>query len=302
MWFRLFSNRKLFILLTSLVLLLLLMGVTGNGRTELSWPEKAFKSTLAKLQGLVYKPAGAVTDFIDDLAHMGTLYEENTKLRAKLEKQIDVTDERDDLRARQKELEKLVGYYEKHKQEHIVSQVVARSADRFNDVIVIDRGMADGIEPNMAVITHEGLIGRVESATDSMANVQLLTSSRQENLMKAPAIAAEIKERNAFGIIEGYDHDKKALILSMVDSQAKLNKGDTVITYGQSEIYPPNLLIGTVQEVGKGNYGLDQTAYVKPKASFDRLRYVMVVRDTGKLEVQKHLEENKADKRAKGGD
>ena len=87
-------------------------------------------------------------------------------------------------------------------------------------------------------------------------------------MLNAPAIAAEVRERDAFGIIEGYDHEKEALILSMIDSDVELKEGDTVVTYHQSEIYPPNLLIGTVEEVGTGIYGLDKMAFVKPTAVF----------------------------------
>lgn len=290
-------------MLTSLVLLIILMGVTGGERADLTWPEKIFKSALAKVQEVIYKPAGVVASFIDDLSEIRSLHQENTMLRSKLEDYLMLKNEVTELREKYSELEKLVDYAEEWKEDYVVAQVAARSADRLNDLIVIDRGADDGIKPNMAVITHEGLIGRVESVTDSMANVQLLTSSRDESLLKAPAIAAEVKERDAFGIIEGYDHEKEALILSMVDSDVKLKEGDTVVTYDQSEIYPPNLLIGTVEEVGTGIYGLDQMAYVKPTASFDHLRYVMVVQDAEKLEVQKHLNETeKAKKDEEGGD
>lgn len=288
-------------MLTSLVLLIILMGVTGGERADLTWPEKVFKSSLAKVQVLLYKPAGIVANFINDLSEIRSLHEENTMLRHKLEDYLRLQNEVAELREKQSELEKMVNYAEEWEADYVTAQVVARSADRFNDLIVIDRGSEDGVRANMPVITHEGLIGRVESVTASMANVQLLTSSRDESLLKAPAIAAKVKERDAFGIIEGYDHEREALILSMIDSDVKLKKGDTVVTYDQSEIYPPNLLIGTVEEVGTGLYGLDQMAFVKPTASFHRLQYVMVVQDAEKLEVQQHLEKTKESNEEGGG-
>lgn len=302
MWFRLFGDRRLLILLTSLIVLIIIMGLTGGVRAELTWPEKIFKSMVAKTQGFLYKPTGVVASFIDDISHIRTLQEENTQLRRKLENHLRLENEVAMLKEKQQELEKLVDYAEEWEDHYVVAQVSARSPDRFNDLIIIDRGAKDGIKPNMAVITNEGLIGRVESVTESMSNVQLLTSSRDKSLLKAPAIAAEVKERGAFGIIEGYDHDKEALMMSMIDSDIKLEKGDTVVTYDQSEIYPPNLLIGMVEEVATGLYGLDQMAYVKPTASFNRLRYVMVVQDTEKIEVQKHLQETESEQDEEGGD
>lgn len=302
MWFRLFGDRRLLIVLTSLILLIILMGISGGDRTELTWPEKFVKNALAKVQGIFYKPAGIVASFIEDITNIRSLYQENTLLRARLEDYLKLQNEVAELREKQNELEKMVDYAEDWEEDYVVAQVVARSTDRFNDLIVIDRGAKDGVRINMAVITHEGLIGRVESVTNTMANVQLLTSSRDESLLKAPAIAAEVKERGAFGIIEGYDHEREALIMSMIDSDVQLEKGDQVVTYDQSEIYPPNLLIGTVEEVGTGIYGLDQMAFVKPTASFHRLRYVMVVQDSEKLELQKHLEETGSQQDDEGGE
>ena len=302
MWFRLFGDRRLIIVLTSLIIIIIVMGVTGGERGSTSWPEKIVKNTVANLQGLFYKPAGVIASFVDDVSNIRSLQQENTILRKKLEDYLQLENEVAQLREKQQDLEKLVGYAEEWKEDYIVAQVSARSTDRFNDVIVIDRGTDAGIKPNMAVITNEGLIGRVESATDSMANVQLLTSSRDEGLLKAPAIAAQVKERGAFGISGGFDYEKNALMMSMIDSDVELKKGDKVVTYDQSEIYPPNLLIGTVEEVTTGIYGLDQMAYVKPTASFNRLRYVMVVQDTEKLEVQNHLQETEAKQQPEGGD
>lgn len=302
MWFRLFGDRRLFIVLTSLIIIIIIMGVTGGERTAMSWPEKIVKNAMSNLQSVFYKPTGIVASFIDDISNIRSLQQENTLLRQKLEDYLRLENEVLQLREKQQDLEKIVDYVEEWEENYIVAQVSARSADRFNDLIVIDRGAEDGIRPNMAVITNEGLIGRVESVTDSMANVQLLTSSRDEGLLKAPAVAAQVKERGAFGIIEGFDYEKNALIMSMIDSDVELKKGDKVVTYDQSEIYPPNLLIGTVEEVATGIYGLDQMAYVKPTASFNRLRYVMVVQDTEKLEVQKHLQETESQQQSEGGD
>ena len=145
MWFRLFGDRRLLILLTSLVLLIILMGVTGGERADLTWPEKVFKSSLAKGQVRLYKPAGIVANFINDLSEIRSLHEENTMLRHKLEDYLRLQNEVAELREKQSELEKMVNYAEEWEADYVTAQVVARSADRFNDLIVIDRGSEDGV-------------------------------------------------------------------------------------------------------------------------------------------------------------
>src|SRR5699024_4705164 len=116
MWFRLFGDRRLLILLTSFVLLIIIMGVSGGPRSELTWPEKAYKSVAAGIQGVFYKPAGVVASFIDHLSSIRILQEENTVLRNKLENYVRLENEVKQLQEKQNELEKLVSYAEKWKE------------------------------------------------------------------------------------------------------------------------------------------------------------------------------------------
>src|SRR5699024_2390784 len=100
--------------------------------------------------------------------------------------------------------------------------------------------------------------------------------------------------------IEGYDAKKKRLLLKKVPDGAELKKGQLVVTSGLSDLFPGDLLIGTVDEVTRGEFGVDRMVYVKPAARFEQLHYVMVVRDPAKIHVEEHRKE--LNKRKGGGD
>ncbi|MDR6226423.1 rod shape-determining protein MreC [Desmospora profundinema] len=277
MFFRLFANRRLFIFLLSVILLTVTAGMTRGEREHLSWPEAAVKTTVAWVQGLLAKPTHAMTGWWDHASDARKNGQNDLQLQSELER----------LRQENKQLKEAVGYIDKTEADLITAQVVSRSPDRWNNRMVIDRGTADGVEKDMPVITHEGLIGRVQAATKHMADVVLLTDSGS-----GPGIAAHIQagDEEVFGLIEGYDTKTKRLLMKKISSKQKLKEGQLVVTSNMSDIYSGGLLVGTVDEVSQGDFGVDQMVSIKTAARFERLDYVMVVRDPQNIQLQEHQE------------
>lgn len=89
--------------------------------------------------------------------------------------------------------------------------------------------------------------------------------------------------------------------MKKIPSGVQLKKGQLVVTSGMSEIFPGNLLIGTVDKVTTGDFGVDQMVYVKPAARFERLQYVMVVRDPAKIQLKKHRQKLDSKDERNGG-
>lgn len=119
-------------------------------------------------------------------------------------------------------MKEAANYIDKNKESYITAQTVARSPDRWNDRLVIDKGKKDGIQKNMPVVTHEGLIGRVSAVTDQMADIQLLTDSGSTPGIAAHVLAGE----EIFGLIEGYDEKSKRLLMKKIASGVRLKKGN----------------------------------------------------------------------------
>ncbi len=80
------------------------------------------------------------------------------------------------------------------------------------------------------------------------------------------------------GFVEGYDQEKKLLMVKSIPSGTKVEKGQTVITSGLGGVFPAGLLVGKVVEVKPDQYGLNQTALVKPGADFYDIKNVIVIR------------------------
>jgi rod shape-determining protein MreC len=270
------GNKRLFVLLLSLILFTLVMGLTKGGRERLTWPEMFLKDTVSWVQSLFYEPARHVTGFFGDLNRLDVLYEENKALKRSLSRYATDSAKLSGLESENARLRTILEY-QGSKATDIdfkVAEVVSRSPDRWNNVITIDLGSKHGIKKDMAVITPGGLVGRVQTVSHLFSNVQLVTDIEQGSRVSA---LIQNKQQSAFGIIEGYDAKTDQLIMKRIKLDDPVSKGDYVITSGWGEVFPYGLMIGQVEEVMIGQYGLTKIARIKPSADLYHLYEVLVV-------------------------
>jgi rod shape-determining protein MreC len=136
-------------------------------------------------------------------------------------------------------------------------------------LITIDRGSADGVEADMAVIGHLGVIGRVLGhPTAHAAQVQLIVGRQ--------AAVAGVTERSlAAGVVQG-GAGTPPLEMSFVDVLRDVEVGERVLTSGLDGIFPRGFLIGTVTRAVRGS-GVYSDLAVQPAVDFSRINVVLVV-------------------------
>lgn len=148
----------------------------------------------------------------------------------------------------------------------VAAEVIAGPATiEFRDM-TIDKGTADGVQRDMAVISPAGVVGRVHLSGQRAARVQMLIDFNA-------AAGAMIERTRAQGLVVGQG---SALRLDYVPSTADVRQGDLVVTSGIDKIYPKGFVIGTIESVGRGD-GTYHEIVVKPSVDFTRLEEVLVV-------------------------
>jgi rod shape-determining protein MreC len=246
----------------------------------MSWPEKFVKDSISWTQGLFYKPAGYIAGFFEDIRQLRTIYEENKVLRITLVQYVRDTTKLNDLEQQNKRFKDALGFTERQKQANNyrfrIAEVVGTSPDPLNKTITINLGEQDGIKPNMAVMSIDGLAGRVIQVSSFYSTVQLLSSiDDTANDNKAISVTVKGKEHEAFGIIEKYDAGM--LLVSKIEQKEHFVVGDTVITSGLGLVFPGGIEIGKVVTVERGEFGITYKATVEPFSAFTHLREVFVV-------------------------
>jgi rod shape-determining protein MreC len=279
---KLLGNKRLLFLLLGFICFIALMGLTLGKRERMTWPEKFITDTVSWTQGLFYKPAGYIAGFFGDIRQLHTIFEENKVLKQTLTKYARDTTKLNDLEQQNKRLKEALGFTERQKQAgqytFKIAEVVALNPDLLNNTVRINLGEQDGIKPNMAVMSVEGLVGRVVQVSSFYSNVQLLKGiDDTSNESKAIAVTVKGRENETFGIIESYDREKMKLVMSKIDPNDKMEVGDVVITSGLGQIFPRGIEIGKVLSREPGNFGISHVAVIEPFASFDHLREVFVV-------------------------
>ncbi|EDL64696.1 rod shape-determining protein MreC [Bacillus sp. SG-1] len=278
---RFFLNKRLIILLVSIIVLVALIGYSVRERDNISWPEQFVGDIVGFGQSLVSKPVGAIAGFFENVKDLQNTYTENQKLKSRLEELVKLETMVKDLEKDNDELRQILDKQENLRDfDPIQATVIARNPSQWEDLLVIDKGKVQGVQANMAVITSQGLIGKVKSVKQFSSTIELLSNKNPNNRISALIQGDE----NVIGSIEGYDTDRDQLLVKRIPNDMKVEEGAKVITSGLGGVFPKGLPIGEVKEVVPDQYGLTQTAYVEPTADLYHLEHVIVV-DRSKVSI-----------------
>lgn len=272
-----FRKKSLFIILVGMILLVVFVGYSLSNKGDLSTPEKFFKDTVGWVQNVIDQPVTFFVQTISNIEDIKNTYDENKLLREKIAEYKTLVYEVQELEKENEELRKMLDIVDSSRDfEQILASVIARSPERWLEQVTINRGSNHGVEKNMAVMTVDGMIGKVNSVSTSTATVQLITGF--DHLNRISATISRKDGDNIFGLIEGYDKKEKALIFRIIEeSDKKIKEDELVVSSNVGGLYPSGLPIGTIKEVLPDQYGLTKTAYVEPTANMYEINHVIVV-------------------------
>ncbi len=256
---------------------MIIVGLTINYQ-EILLPEKVIKDATAWIQGLVSKPVNAVAGFFSDLKGYRATINENRELKMKL---VDYQQLEVNLALYKNEnqrLKELLDYQTKNigNYELLTAKVVARSPDKWNNMLVIDKGSQDGIKNDMTVITGAGFVGKVYKTSYYSANVQLITDISHNSFV----FALIHSEPKLYGKIEGYDKVRNLLKISQTEHDILVEPGTYVTTSSLGGVFADGIVIGRVTDVIDDDAsGLRKTIYVRPSADLYHLEEVLIITD-----------------------
>jgi rod shape-determining protein MreC len=169
----------------------------------------------------------------------------------------------------------------------LTAEVINRVPSNYRWIVEINKGADDGVRPDMAVITEDGLAGKVTRVDGNSSTVLLLIDSQG-------AASAKIEGAGFIASISG-NGVGEPLSLELVDPDVNVDVGDQVLTSSYNGgIYPPNIPIGEVTFVNANTAALQQDIDVEPYVDFQSLDFVQVLLESGpKLEIDDEPTRNK---------
>lgn len=149
-------------------------------------------------------------------------------------------------------------------------EVLALSGEPIPSSATLSAGTRQGVRPGDAVVTSDGLVGRVGEAYAGLARVVLLTDPNA-------AVACEVESTGVQGVLRFTGIPYPRLVLTSVPHSDTVRVGERLVTSGLSQRYPRGLPVGRVTKLGRDPNGLTQDIEVEPSARLARLRHAFVV-------------------------
>jgi rod shape-determining protein MreC len=169
-------------------------------------------------------------------------------------------------------LQALLNFQQKYIYNTIPAQVLGTSGTDQSRVLTLDKGKADGIERDMAVITPDGIVGKIRDVFPHSAQVLAIND-------QSSGAGVILESTRIRGILRGNAAGQPQIIDILADQRIK--PGEKVLTAGGDQIFPRGLPVGEVEKVVP-DPERDSFIFViiKPAAHLDRLDEVLVITST----------------------
>jgi rod shape-determining protein MreC len=261
------SNRLLFLLL---LLVSLILTIQSH-----SFHRSKVISSANFLSGGVYERINRVSEYLNLQTQNEILATENARLKSLLFNIKDST-----------LVPKIDSIKGVDKVNIIVSKVIHNSYNVYENYITINSGEKAGVKADMGVINSAGIIGIVDKTSENYATIVSILNRKSQ-------INAKIKKTNHFGSLIWDGKSTGFVQLIDVPRLAAIRKGDTIVTGGQSVIFPENINIGIIDKIYIDNQTNYYTLNVKLFNDMTNLGHVYIIKSKNREEIIKLEKETK---------
>lgn len=160
----------------------------------------------------------------------------------------------------------------------IPANVINNSVDNVNNFLLIDKGRKDGIKKDMGVICEKGVVGKIVNVTDHYASVISM-------LHPYSVVSARFTDNQHIANVTWGNLDYRYGTVNDIPLHLTPKKGDTLVTSGFSNIYPADIMIGTIEEMLESDSKDFNSAKICFSTNFSTLRHVFVIENLHQTEI-----------------
>lgn len=234
---------------------------------------------LSFLESIFGDISGWVDETAAELVELRTLRERNKELEASLALfQAEVAESRE-IRSDYERLAALVNYVRTTSSDwrYVAADVIGQDTLPTVRTIHLNRGTRDGVSLNDPVVTELGLVGRVTQISATGCEVLLITD-------QTSSINVRLQTSRSKGLVQGTLSGD--LLLAYVDTDGAIRPGDLVLTSGETQIFPADLVVGQVGNASLSADKLFQEAPLTSFIDFSRLEIVLIITNWDPVNVQ----------------
>lgn len=146
--------------------------------------------------------------------------------------------------------------------------------------LTIDKGEDDGIKQDMGVISPKGIVGIIENTTGRFATVQSVLNTKS-------SLNAMVKKTGHFGSLKWDGQSLNIVQLVDIPNIAPVQKGDTIVTGGMSNIFPKGIYVGRIVDIAKSQMDNSYIIDVELFTDMSNIDFVYVIENKDAGEVNK---------------
>ena len=252
-----------------LVLLLLsLLGQIGGSKRSENWFTYLFQSITHPFLALSNSVYDGATGLWQGYIWLIDVAEENSRLQKELETAKEEVARDNEIIIAYYRQRELLKFAQNNRDQKVFAEVVGEVQRGFSRLLVLNKGSHEGIKKNFAVVTPEGVVGKVQSVSAFQSVVQLITDPNS----KFPVLVQSTRAKAMVqGSLDG------TLTIIHFPRRMDIEKGGLVITSGLAGILPKGFSVGRVASIEKKEFGLFQTITLQPTVDLNKLEEVAVI-------------------------
>ncbi len=235
----------------------------------------AVGSALSPLQGVADDAATPFQNTWNGIFGYSDLADENERLQARLDELEGSAAQNEDAAVQLEQILEQVDIPWVGSINTATARVIQQPVTSFSHVVVIDKGSAAGIKPDMAVVTGAGLIGRVVDVSAERSSVQLVTDPEFR-------VGVRLVTSQRLGTAKGQGASRALRVDTNIETgedDADIPSLEILTTSGIDDrsSFPASIPVGKIARVGEANGGLTIEVFVEPLADLDELSFVNVL-------------------------
>lgn len=265
----LFRHKNVAVFCIALTLQLVLLGVQARNRDEVRFFRVWMNLLIVPAEQITTSLSHSTIGLWDRYVALRHAASENKSLREEIQ---NLTLEKNRLEAEvqaSKRLRALLDLKERVPSDTVAAQVIGSSPSEAFKTIILNKGALAGLTNNLPVITPEGIVGRIVQVSQRSSQVQLITDVES-------GVGVIFEKSRVHGVAKGTGN-RQQLDVDYVVNEENISLGEVVRTSGEDQIYPKDLLVGTVTSVQSGK-NIFKNITVAPAARVPRLEEVLVLK------------------------
>lgn len=217
---------------------------------------------VAPILDAISRPVATVNDAVTQTRELAALREENARLREERARLLKWQAAGRKLEAQNQALKGLLNYIPREPRAFITARIIADTGGAFAHSLILNAGERDGVKRGQAVISGDGLVGRVVGVGTRSSRILLITDLNS----RIPVVTEQTRTR---AILAGNNSGRP--VLDHLPPGISVLPGERIVTSGHGGALPPGLPVGIIFSVSDGGIG------VQPFVAPDRIEYVRVV-------------------------